>query len=216
MRIKSIKKRKEPELTVDIEVTGNHTYQLSNGMVSHNTVSQLCGTASGIHPRFSEYYIRRVRNDKKDPVSQLMIDQGIPYIEEGEKYVFSFYIKSPKGCITNNDVTAIQQLNLWKVYAIEFCDGNPSQTIYYTDDDYFAVADWVWKNWDQIGGLAFFPKDDHVYENAPFESITKETYDKAVELFPETIDWSKLGEYELEDQTQQETELACSGGQCEL
>ena len=216
MKIKKITKRKNQELTVDIEVTGNHTYQLSNGMVSHNTVSQLCNTASGIHPRYSKYYIRRVRNDKKDPLSNLMIEQGIPYVEEGEKYVFEFYVKSPENSVCGNDLTALQQLNLWKVYRNVFCDGNPSQTIYYTDDEFFAVADWVWNNWNDVGGLSFFPKDDHIYENAPYEPISEEKYNELAGKFPEKIEWDGLSEFETHDTTQIETELACAGGACEL
>lgn len=180
------------------------------------TVSILCGTSSGIHPRYSPYYIRRVRNDKKDPLSQLMIDQGIPYVEDSEKYIFDFYVKSPENSVCNSDVTALQQLNIWKVYRNEFCDGNPSQTIYYTDDEFFSVADWVWNNWDDVGGLSFFPKDDHVYENAPFEEITEEQYNQYIETFPKNIDWSLLSEYESSDSTQQETTLACAGGACEI
>jgi len=180
------------------------------------TVSQLCDTSSGIHPRYSKYYIRRVRNDKKDPLSQLMIDAGIKYVEDDDKYIFEFYIKSPDHSICNGDMGALKQLQLWKVYRNTYCDGNPSQTIYYTDDDYFAVADWIWKNWDDIGGLSFFPKDDHIYENAPYEAISKEKYDELVSKFPKEIHWDRLPEYEKEDTTQMETELACAGGQCDL
>jgi ribonucleoside-diphosphate reductase alpha chain len=180
------------------------------------TVSQLCNTSSGIHPRYSEYYIRRVRNDKKDPLSQLMIDEGIPYVEDGEKYIFSFFIKSPETSVCGHDITAMEQLDIWKVYRNTFCDGNPSQTIYYTDDEYFAIADWIWKNWDDVGGLSFFPKDDHIYENAPYEPITKEQYEELVKTFPKNIKWDRLTEFEVEDGTQIETELACAGGACEI
>lgn len=180
------------------------------------TVSQLCNTASGIHPRYSKYYIRRVRNDKKDPLSNLMIDAGIPYVDDGDKYVFDFFIKSPKDSVVIDDLTALDQLNIWKVYRNEFCDGNPSQTIYYTDDEFFGVADWVWNNWNDIGGLSFFPKDDHVYENAPYEAITEDKYNELVKTFPESIDWSLLSEYEKVDTTQTEVTLACAGGACEL
>jgi ribonucleoside-diphosphate reductase alpha chain len=180
------------------------------------TVSQLCNTASGIHPRYSEYYIRRVRNDKKDPLSHLMIDEGIPYVEDGEKFIFSFFIKSPKSSVCGSDITAMEQLEIWKVYRNTFCDGNPSQTIYYTDDEYFAIADWIWKNWDDVGGLSFFPKDDHIYNNAPYETINKELYDEFVDLFPKEIQWDRLPEFETVDGTQRETELACAGGACEI
>ena len=180
------------------------------------TVSQLCGTSSGIHPRFAKYYIRRVRQDIKDPLTDLMISQGIPYIIEGEKAVFSFPIASPSEAITADDIGALDQLNLWKIYRDHWCDGNPSQTIYYTDDTFLKVQDWVWENWSSIGGLSFFPKDDNVYENAPFEKISKEKYDELVSSFPTQIQWNALPEFEKEDGTQPQAELACQGGSCEL
>lgn len=181
------------------------------------TVSQLVDCASGIHPRMFPYYIRRVRQDKKDPLSQLMIDEGIPFIEETDKYIFSFYVKSPEGAITSDNINALEQLELWKIYCEYWCDGNPSQTIYYTDNEYFSIADWIWKNWNLIGGLSFFPKDDHVYDTAPYESITKEQYEEAVSKFPKDINWGKLKEFEKEDTTTASQELACSGaGGCEI
>lgn len=180
------------------------------------TVSQLCSTASGIHPRFAKYYIRRVRQDKKDPLSLLMIEQGVPYVDDGSKFIFSFPIKSPDGSITNKDMNAIGQLKLWKIYRDYFCDGNPSQTIYYTDNTFLDVQSWVWKNWSSIGGLSFFPIDDHVYENAPYEEIVEDTYNKLVSEFPSTINWDLISKYELEDNTAREIEFACSGGNCEI
>jgi len=179
------------------------------------TVSQLVNCSSGIHPRMFPYYIRRVRQDKKDPLSNLMIDQGVPFIEEQDKYIFSFYIKSPENAITSDNVNALDQLVLWKIYRNYWCDGNPSQTIYYTDDEYFAIADWIWKNWDEIGGLSFFPKNDHCYENAPYQQITQKEYEKAISTFPK-IDWTQLINYEKEDLTTSNQEFACSGGSCEI
>lgn len=180
------------------------------------TVSQLCSTASGIHPRYSQYYIRRVRQDIKDPLTDLMMSQGIPYVVQGEKAIFEFPVKSPEGCITARGMGAMDQLELWKIYREYWCDGNPSQTVYYTDDTFLALQDWVWKNWDIIGGLSFFPLDDHVYENAPYEAIGKETYEELLSNFPVGVDWSKLGEFEKEDSTQEQHEYACGGGNCEL
>lgn len=221
MKLKRITKLDEQEHTYDIEVGDTHSYQLDNGMVSHNTVSLLTGTSSGIHPRYAPYYIRRVRQDKKDPLSQLMIDQGIPYVEdvEGQKYIFSFYVKSPEHSICQDEIGAMTQLEVWKAYATCWADGNPSQTIYYTDDEFLSIADWLWKNWDDVGGLSFFPKDDAsdgVYINAPLEEITEDEYNKGVDSFPDPIDWSKLSEYEVEDQTTSSQELSCAGGACEL
>jgi ribonucleoside-diphosphate reductase alpha chain len=183
------------------------------------TVSILTGTSSGIHPRYGKYYIRRVRNDKKDPLSQLMIDEGIPFVDEGDKYVFTFYVKSPDHAVIQKDIGAIRQLEIWKIYKEYWCDGNPSQTIYYTDDDYFAIADWLWNNWDSVGGLSFFPYTDDstgVYANAPLEEITEEEYNKGIKTFPKKINWDRLVEFEYEDGTTASQEFACAGGKCEL
>lgn len=181
------------------------------------TVSQLCNTSSGIHPRFSPYYLRRVTQDRKDPLTDLLISQGVPYVLRGEKAVFSFPIKSPDGAICSRDIGSISQLELWKIYRDYWCDGNPSQTIYYTDDSFLDVQSWVWKNWDSIGGLSFFPLDDTIYdkEAQPYLEITKEEYEKHLSEFPE-INWSVLSDFEKEDTTQMQTEYACSGGKCEL
>ena len=180
------------------------------------TVSQLCNTSSGIHPRYSKYYIRRVRQDIKDPLTDLMIDEGIPYVVQGEKAIFSFPVKSPEESITNSDLDALDQLNLWKIYRDHWCEGNPSQTIYYNDNTFLKVQDWVWDNWSSIGGLSFFPTDDNIYENAPYESISEEKYEELVSSFPAALNWSRLNEFEKEDNTGMETEFACSGGNCEL
>jgi len=183
------------------------------------TVSLLTGTSSGIHPRYAKYYIRRVRNDRKDPLSQLMIDEGVPHVEDGDKFIFSFFVKSPNHSIIQEDIGAMEQLELWKIYKENWCDGNPSQTIYYTDDDYFAIADWLWKNWDSVGGLSFFPFTDSsegVYKNAPLEAITEEEYKRLVLTFPKTIHWEKLPKYEKNDCTESAQTLACAGGACEL
>ncbi|MCK5018518.1 MAG: hypothetical protein KAS32_15770, partial [Candidatus Peribacteraceae bacterium] len=165
------------------------------------------------------YYIRRVRQDVKDPLSQLMIDQGIPYVEDDGKYIFSFYVKSPEHSVCQDDIGAIRQLEIWKIYANHWCDGNPSQTIYYTDDEFLSVADWIWTNWDDVGGLSFFPKDSSsagVYTNAPLEEITEIEYNEAVKNFPENVDWSQLYKYENTDETTGSQELSCVGGKCEL
>jgi ribonucleoside-diphosphate reductase alpha chain len=183
------------------------------------TVSILTGTSSGIHPRYGSYYIRRVRNDKKDPLSKLMIEEGIPYVDEGDKYVFSFYVKSPDHAIVQKEIGAMKQLELWKIYKECWCDGNPSQTIYYTDNDYFAIADWLWTNWDTVGGLSFFPYSDPsegIYANAPLEEITEEEYIEGMRTFPKFIKWDTLPIYEKEDETTSSQEFACAGGKCEL
>jgi ribonucleoside-triphosphate reductase (thioredoxin) len=216
MKIKRVTKLEKQEKTYDIEVDNTHSYQLSNGMVSHNTVSLLTGTSSGIHPRYSRYYIRRVRQDEKDPLTRVMIDAGVPHIKDGTKYIFSFYLKSPEHSVLQSEIGAIKQLELWKKYAIHWADGNPSQTIYYNDNEFLEVASWVWKNWNNVGGLSFFPKEDNVYDNAPLEEISEDQYNKNMETFPEVIDWSKLAQYEVMDNTTGSQTIACGGGQCDL
>lgn len=200
---------------IGIQPTGHVTCVKPSG-----TVSLLTGTSSGIHPRYAKFYIRRVRQDVKDPLSQLMIDQGIPYVkdEDGQKYIFSFYSRSPKHAVCQDEIGAMRQLEVWKSYATCWADGNPSQTIYYTDDDFLSIADWLWKNWDDVGGLSFFPKDENgnVYENAPIEAITEEQYRLGVDSFPDEIDWSVLSQYEMTDETTGSQELSCAGGACEL
>jgi ribonucleoside-diphosphate reductase alpha chain len=180
------------------------------------TVSQLVDCSPGIHPRMFPYYVRNVRQDKDDSLSSFMIAAGIPYSEHQGKYIFSFPIKAPENAITSNDVDAINQLKLWKLYRDYWCDGNPSQTIYYTDDEFFAIADWIWKNWDAVGGLSFFPKDDHVYDFPPYMEISESRYKELLDAFPREIDWSGLNEYEERDDTKGAQEITCGGGACEI
>lgn len=197
--------------TFDVE-TEDHWFW-AGGFMSHNTVSLLASTASGIHPRYAKYYIRRVTQDKKDPLTAMMISEKIPYVDTGEKVIFSFPIKSPENSKTK--MTTKEQLDLWLVYRKIWCDGNPSQTIYYNDDTFLELQDWIWKNWDQIGGLSFFPKDDNVYENQPFEEITENEYSKLKSSFPK-INWNNLKNFEKEDNSVLEIAVGCSGGTCEL
>lgn len=180
------------------------------------TVSQLCGTSSGIHPRHAPYYIRRVTQDSKDPLTELMLQEGLPHVVVGEKTLFDFPIKAPSHAVLQRDMGAIEQLELWKVYREYWCEGNPSQTIYYTDDTFLDVQAWVYKNWDIIGGLSFFPVDDNIYENAPYEEITEEEYNVLLSNFNTEVNWSRLTEIENEDGTGTIQEFACSGGNCEL
>ena len=181
------------------------------------TVSQLCGTSSGIHPRFAPYYLRRVTQDSKDPLTDLMIAQGVPHALRGDKVVFSFPIKSPDGAVCARDMGATRQLEIWKIYNDTWCDGNVSQTIYYTDGEFLQIQAWLWDNWDSIGGLSFFPLDDYIYDKEiqPYLEITKEAYEEASKIFP-TIQWDLLPTYELIDATTSSSELACAGGQCDL
>lgn len=183
------------------------------------TVSQLCGTSSGIHPRYSQYYIRRVQQGIHDPVSRLLIEEGVPYEYykmNPSMYVFSFPVKSPQGARTVSNVSSKQQLELWKIYRKYWTDHQPSISVYVRDDDWLGVGDWVYKNFNIVGGLSFFPYDDHVYEQAPYEAITEERYNELASVFP-SIDWDKLSQIEKNaDAVTATREFACSGGGCEI
>ena len=180
------------------------------------TVSQLVGSSSGIHPRYSRFYIRRVRNDIKDPISQVLIDQGVPYeidVTNPNVYVFEFPMESSKQSVLVDDVTAIEQLELWKVYAQHWCEHKPSVSIYVGEDDWLQVGSWVYDNFDIMSGVSFFPKGDHIYAQAPLEAVDKGTYETLRIHMPTDIDFSFI---ETEDTTTASQELACQGGACEL
>jgi ribonucleoside-diphosphate reductase alpha chain len=179
------------------------------------TVSQLVDASSGIHPRYSKLFIRKVTQDNKDPLTKMLKDQGVPHQVKDDKTYFAFPIKAPENAITQGEMSSLEQLELWKIYRDHWCDGNPSQTIYYNDESFPEVQAWVWKNWDSIGGLSFFPVDDSVYEISPYNPCTEEVYNNALAAFP-VINWNKLEEYEKEDNTTSSQEVACSGGQCEI
>ena len=184
------------------------------------TVSQLTDTASGIHARHSEYYIRTVRGDNKDPLTQFMKDSGIPaepcVMKPDSTTVFSFPTKSPSGAVTRNDMTALEQLELWKNYALNWCEHKPSVTITVKDAEWMAVGAWVYENFDICSGISFLPHSDHTYAQAPYQEIDEETYNNLKEQMPESIDWSALSLYEKEDTTSGSQTLACTAGACEL
>ncbi|OGG59893.1 ribonucleoside-triphosphate reductase [Candidatus Kaiserbacteria bacterium RIFCSPHIGHO2_01_FULL_56_24] len=186
------------------------------------TVSQTFDCSSGLHPRHSQYYIRRVRISATDSLFKLMRDQGVPHHPEvgqapGEAntYVIEFPVKAPSGSVFKNDLTALQQLEYWKMVKINYTEHNPSATISVGDDEWVTVVAWIEKNWDIIGGLSFLPRENHVYRLAPYEAIDKETYERLAAEFPE-VDYSKLVTYERTDETEQARELACAGGTCEI
>tara|TARA_X000001382_G_scaffold66293_2_gene46038 strand:- start:9207 stop:11123 length:1917 start_codon:yes stop_codon:yes gene_type:complete len=185
------------------------------------TVSQLVDSASGIHPRHSKYYIRTVRADNKDPLTQLMKDEGIPNEPDITKpdstTVFSFPMKAPKGAITRNELSAIEHLEIWKVYQEHWCEHKPSVTITVRDNEWLDVGAWVYKNFDDISGISFLPHSDHTYAQAPYQEISKEEYTKFLKAMPTSdIDWSKLSNYEKDDNTTGHKELACTAGVCEV
>ena len=218
--MKVVKKEKSKSFTVDIEVDETHTYQLSNGLVVHNTVSQLTDSASGIHSRHSQYYIRTVRADKKDPLAQFMIDNGFPAEDDVTKpdstYVFSFPIKSPENSVFRNDMTAIQQLELWLTYYRHYCEHKPSVTITVKENEWPEVGAWVYNHFDEMSGVSFLPHSDHIYAQAPYQECSKEKYEEMYNKLPKSVDWSKLSEYEKTDHTEGIREFACSAGVCEL
>ena len=184
------------------------------------TVSQLVDSASGIHARHSSYYIRTVRGDNKDPLTQFMKDQGIPNEPDVTKpestTVFSFPQKSPEGAITRNDMTAIEQLELWLIYQRHWCEHKPSVTITVREHEWMEVGAWVYKYFDEVSGVSFLPHSDHTYQQAPYQDCSKEEYERMLEIMPDRIDWSKLSEYETEDTSKGISSFACVGGACEL
>jgi len=183
------------------------------------TVSQLTDTASGIHPRFSQYYLRTIRADRKDPLAHFMIDKGFYYENDkmsDSNYVFYFPVKAPEGCVTADDMGAISQMELWEVYQDHWCEHKPSMTCYYTDDEFLALGQWVWDRLDKISGVSFLPVVEHTYQQAPYQAVDKETYEEWLASMPKNVDWSELGLYEEEDRTEGSQEFACSGGSCEL
>lgn len=183
------------------------------------TVSQLAGCSSGIHPAFSKFYYRTVRLDSKDPLYSFLQASGVRIEPEkfhsGLQGVVYFPCKAADGAAISEGVTAKDHFNLYLKYRRHWCEHNPSTTIYYSDDEFFELGDLVWNNWNDIGGIAFLPRTDHVYDQAPYIPITEEEYNKAVSEFPK-IDWGKFYEFEKEDQTTNQHDLACSAGMCEL
>ena len=183
------------------------------------TVSQLVDSASGIHPRFSKHYIRRVRSDKKDPLAVFMEAKGFPVEQDvmsPSSSVFSFPVKAPKTSTTVKQVGAMQQLELWKTYQNHWCEHKPSITVYYTDDEFLKVAQWIWDNFDICSGISLLPVSDHVYQQAPYEDITADEYKKLLAEMPKGVDWIDLEQFEQEDNTTGSQELACAGGTCEI
>lgn len=186
------------------------------------TVSKTFDNASGMHARFAPYYIQRIRISATDSLFRMLRDQGIPYhpevgqsAENANTYVLEFPVKAPKGAIYRNDQTALEQLEYWKMVKLNFTEHNPSVTISVGDDEWIAVADWLYKHWDIIGGLSFLPRSNHAYRLAPMEECTKEQYEALLKKVAH-IDYSKIILYEKRDTTDVKKELACAGGTCEI
>jgi len=188
----------------------------------HGNSGQLLGVGSGMHPWFAKHYIRRVRISVNDPLLKLAKDQGVPMFPEvgystatATTMVLEFPVKAPEGAIVAKDVSALTMLEEWKRLKTHFTEHNPSVTIYASDDEWLGIANFVYENWDIVGGLSFLPRNDHVYQLAPYEEITEAEYDKRAAALG-TLDFSKLVIYERNDQTTGAKELACAGGVCEV
>jgi len=184
------------------------------------TVSQLVDSASGIHARHSPYYIRTVRADKKDPLAKMMVDGGFPVEDDVMKpdsvWVFSFPVKAPEKAVFRKDVSAIDQLELWKLYQDNWCEHKPSVTVTVKDHEWLDVGAWVYRNFEHMSGVSFLPFSDHVYKQAPYQDCKREDYEKLLAMMPKSIDWSVLSLYEKTDATSGSQELACSAGACEI
>ena len=184
------------------------------------TVSQLVDSASGIHARHNPYYIRTVRADNKDPLCKLMQEMGFPNEPDVTKpdhtTVFSFPMQSPDGAVCRMDMTAMEQLELWKTYSESWCEHKPSVTISVKESEWVEVASWVYENFDSISGISFLPFSEHVYRQAPYQDCTKEEYNKALKTMPKNVDWAELSKYESQDYTVASQELACAAGGCEV
>jgi ribonucleoside-triphosphate reductase len=184
------------------------------------TVSQLVDSASGIHARHNPFYIRTVRADNKDPLCKLMQEMGFPNEPDVTKpehtTVFSFPMKTPKGAVCRMDMSALEQLELWKTYADSWCEHKPSVTISVKEDEWVDVAAWVYENFDSISGISFLPFSEHVYRQAPYQDCTEEEYKEALKTMPKNVDWAELSKYESQDYTVASQELACTAGGCEV
>ena len=184
------------------------------------TVSQLVDAASGIHPRHAEYYIRTVRADKKDPLTQFMTEKGFPVEDELAKpqsmSVFNFPMKSPKGALTRHDLSAIDHLKIWQVYSEHWCEHKPSITVSVQEHEWMEVGAYVYKNFNLMSGISFLPMTEHTYKQAPYQDCDKATYDELLSKMPTDVDWKLLSEFEAEDNTHGSQTLNCTGDVCEI
>ncbi|MDO8510408.1 MAG: ATP cone domain-containing protein [bacterium] len=186
------------------------------------TLSQMVDCASGMHARHAPYYIRRVRISSTDSLFKMLRDQGVPFhpevgqsAENATTYVLEFPVKAPKNSIYRDDISALEQLEHWKMVKLHYTEHNPSVTISVGEDEWITVAHWLYENWEIIGGLSFLPRSNHVYKLAPYEAIDEKTYVELMKRF-EDIDYSKIITYEKQDESEARKELACAGGVCEI
>ena len=215
LRVEAIKTNKEFAKKIGINQSVAVTCVKPSG-----TVSQLVDAASGIHARHNPYYVRTVRGDKKDPLTRMMTDIGFPVEDDvmnpSHTAVFSFPMKVDKGAVFRTDMTAIEQLKLWKVYQEAWCEHKPSVTISVKEHEWLEVGAWVYDNFDMMSGVSFLPFSEHTYKQAPYQDIQKEDYEVLLKKMPKEVDWTKLAEYEKTDMTIASQELACVAGGCEI
>jgi hypothetical protein len=186
------------------------------------TVSKTFDVASGMHARHAPYYIQRIRISATDSLFKMMRDQGVPFhpevgqsAEDANTFVLEFPVKAPEGAVTKDDLSALDQLEHWKLVKENYTEHNPSVTISVGDDEWIAVANWVYANWNIVGGLSFLPRSNHAYRLAPMEEITKARYEEIMSTFPD-VDYGRLIQYERTDETEQKRELACASGTCDI
>ena len=184
------------------------------------TVSQLVNSSSGIHGRFAEHYIRTVRGDNKDPLTDFMKISGVPsepcFMKPDSTTIFSFPIASPKGSIMADDLSAIEQLKLWLKLKQNWAEHSVSITVYVKEDEWLEVGAWVYDNFDHLTGVSFLPYSEHSYEQAPYQPVSEKEYNAALSEFPPSINWNELSIYEQEDNTEGAQTLACTAGGCEI
>ena len=202
------------------ELLGINQATATTAIKPSGTVSQLVDSASGIHTRHNDYYFRRVRADAKDPIAQLMEDQGIPceadVMKPNSVKVFTFPMKAPEGAVLRNERTAIEQLELWLIYQRHYCEHKPSVTVSVREHEWMQVGAWVYEHFDEVSGVSFLPHSDHSYQQAPYEDCTKKEYNELAKKMPKSVDWDLISEYELTDTTVGTKTLACTGSVCEL
>ena len=211
MRQEAIKVNKEWASRLGINVSTAITAVKPSG-----TVSQLVDSASGIHPRYSAQYIRRVRADARDPLCAVLEAAGVPVEDDvmsPSTRVFSFPIASPDGAVTASEMGAMEQLELWEIYQDEWCEHKPSMTCYYRDEEFLEVGQWLYNKFDKVSGISFLPYSDHTYQQAPYEPVDKKTYNQLAKDFPKEISWDIE---EASDMTEGSQQLACTGNNCEL
>jgi len=215
LRLTALKTNEKWAKIFDIEPSAAITCVKPSG-----TVSQLVDAASGIHPRHNPYYIRTIRADKKDPLTQFLIDQGFPHEDAAEKpdslTVLSFPFQSPNGAITRKEISAIEHLTLWQIYAKYWCEHKPSITVSVKEKEWLQVANFVYNNFEDMSGVSFLPMSEHSYRQAPYQDCSEKEYKELLSKMPKEVDWKLFDDYEKEDSTTGSQELACVANVCEL